>query len=59
MKTLSKMWHDVLSVCFRGLLSEKPDDSLFFVDVGQAKKPEQKGEYLMFINEMWPKVVKF
>lgn len=25
-----------------GLLSEKPDDSLFFVDVGQPKKPEEK-----------------
>ncbi|XP_023260941.1 ribosome biogenesis protein NOP53 isoform X2 [Seriola lalandi dorsalis] len=27
-----------------GLLSEKPDDSLFFLDVGQPKKPEQKEE---------------
>ncbi|KAG7237154.1 hypothetical protein INR49_032650 [Caranx melampygus] len=27
-----------------GLLSEKPDDTLFFVDVGQPKKPEQKEE---------------
>lgn len=28
-----------------GLLSEKPDDTLFFLDVGQAKKVEQKGKY--------------
>lgn len=27
-----------------GLLSEKPDDSLFFLDVGQPKKPEPKVE---------------
>ncbi|XP_073345078.1 ribosome biogenesis protein NOP53 isoform X2 [Pagrus major] len=27
-----------------GLLSEKSDDSLFFLDVGQPKKPEQKVE---------------
>ncbi|XP_041652443.1 ribosome biogenesis protein NOP53 isoform X1 [Cheilinus undulatus] len=27
-----------------GLLSEKPDDSLFFLDVGQPKKAEQKAE---------------
>ncbi|XP_049433509.1 ribosome biogenesis protein NOP53 isoform X2 [Epinephelus fuscoguttatus] len=27
-----------------GLLSEKPDDSLFFLDVGQPKKPEPKEE---------------
>ncbi|XP_039987734.1 ribosome biogenesis protein NOP53 isoform X2 [Xiphias gladius] len=27
-----------------GLLSEKSDDSLFFVDVGQSKKAEQKAE---------------
>uniref|UniRef100_A0A3Q3W315 Ribosome biogenesis protein NOP53 n=1 Tax=Mola mola TaxID=94237 RepID=A0A3Q3W315_MOLML len=27
-----------------GLLSEKPDDSLFFLDIGQPKKPETKGK---------------
>ncbi|XP_013870445.1 ribosome biogenesis protein NOP53 [Austrofundulus limnaeus] len=27
-----------------GLLSEKPDESLFFVDLGQPEKPEQKEE---------------
>lgn len=30
-----------------GLLSEKPDDTLFFLDVGQAKKVEQKGKYML------------
>lgn len=34
---------------FRGLLSEKSDDSLFFVDVGQSKKAEQKGKYVIFV----------
>lgn len=28
-----------------GLLSEKSDDSLFFLDVGQPKKPESTGEH--------------
>lgn len=36
------MW----SIYFSGLLSEKSDDSLFFLDVGQPKKAEQKGKYV-------------
>lgn len=37
-----------LFVCFfSGLLSEKPDDSLFFLDVGQPKKDEQNGKYVI------------
>lgn len=42
-KKKSELWHDVVSVFSRGLLSEKTDDSLFFVDAGPLKKPEQKG----------------
>lgn len=30
---------------FSGLLSEKPDDSLFFLDVGQPSKVESTGEH--------------
>lgn len=29
---------------FRGLISEKPDDSLFFLDVGQPSKAESAGK---------------
>lgn len=32
---------------YSGLLSEKPDDTLFFLDVGQPKKTEQKGKYVV------------
>lgn len=32
---------------YSGLLSEKPDDTLFFLDVGQPKKVEQKGKYVL------------
>ena len=32
-------------MCFRGLLSEKSDESLFFLDIGEPKKAEQKGKY--------------
>lgn len=32
---------------YRGLLTEKEDDSLFFLDVGQQKKPTQKGKYMV------------
>lgn len=35
---------DKLSPTFSGLLSEKPDDSLFFLDVGQPSKAESTGE---------------
>lgn len=41
----SKMCRHGIFLFFRGLLSEKSDDSLFFLDVGQPKKPEQKGKY--------------
>lgn len=30
-----------------GLLSDKPDDTLFFLDVGKPKKVEQKGKYVL------------
>lgn len=36
---------DKLSPTFSGLLSEKPDDSLFFLDVGQPSKAESTGEH--------------
>lgn len=35
------------SLIYSGLLSEKPDDTLFFLDVGQPKKVEQKGKYVL------------
>lgn len=42
-----------------GLLSEKPDDTLFFLDVGQTKKVEQKGKYelklLIYFQFDWDK----
>lgn len=44
-KTVSSIVNQNVTLCFRGLLSEKPDDSLFFLDVGQPKKPEPKGKY--------------
>lgn len=36
---------DKLSLAFSGLLSEKPDNSLFFLDVGQPSKAESTGEH--------------
>lgn len=38
------VWHNGIFLDFRGLLSEKSDDSLFFLDVGQPKKVEEKGK---------------
>lgn len=35
---------DNLFPTFSGLLSEKPDDSLFFLDVGKPSKAEAAGE---------------
>lgn len=36
---------DKLVSTFSGLLSEKPDNSLFFLDVGQQSKAESTGEH--------------
>lgn len=38
------VWHNGIFLDFRGLLSEKSDDSLFFLDIGQPKKVEEKGK---------------
>lgn len=43
---MSKMCYNFIC-CFRGLLSEKPDDSLFFLDVGQPQKAKQKGKHIV------------
>lgn len=37
-----------------GLLSEKSDDTLFFLDVGQPKKVEQKGKYQLKMMNYFP-----
>lgn len=37
---------------FRGLLSEKPDDTLFFLDVGQTEKAENKGKSFSVYTRM-------
>lgn len=45
-KVLVHVW------CFRGLLSEKPDDSLFFLDVGQTDKAGNEGKGLFAYSRM-------